>query len=94
MTTIKIDGNKIEVQGHSGYAEKGSDIVCAAISVLTEATYNYLKATGNTVGMTAIDGYFFMVIEEINESGKNIISSFTNMVDDLIKQYPKNIERI
>lgn len=94
MTTVKIDGNKIVVKGHSEYDEKGRDIVCAAISVLTEATYNYLKATENNVGMTAMDGYFFMVIEEINENGKNIVSSFIDMVDDLVKQYPKNIERI
>lgn len=94
MTTIKIEEKKIEVQGHSGYAKKGSDIVCAAISTLIEATYNYLKATGNIVKKTTFDGYFFMLIEVINTNGKNIVKSFTEMVDDLIKQYPENIERI
>jgi len=29
--------------GHSGYAEAGSDIVCAAISALTQTTLNGLK---------------------------------------------------
>ena len=29
--------------GHSGYAEAGSDIVCAAISALTQSTLNGLK---------------------------------------------------
>ena len=94
MTTIKIEEKKIEVQGHSGYAKKGSDIVCAAISTLIEATYNYLKATGNIVKKTTFDGYIFMLIEVINTNGKNIVKSFTEMVDDLIKQYPENIERI
>ncbi|MBQ9855288.1 MAG: ribosomal-processing cysteine protease Prp, partial [Clostridia bacterium] len=27
-----------EASGHAGYAESGSDIVCAAISALTQAT--------------------------------------------------------
>ena len=29
--------------GHSGYAEAGSDIVCAAVSALTQSTLNGLK---------------------------------------------------
>ena len=29
--------------GHSGYAQAGSDIVCAAISALTQSTLNGLK---------------------------------------------------
>lgn len=94
MTTITIKNNQIEIKGHSGYAKKGSDIVCAAISALTEATYNYLKATGNVVKMTSNDGYFFMLIEIININGKNILKSFTEMIDALAKQYPKNLERI
>lgn len=94
MTTITIKNNKIEIKGHSGYAKKGSDIVCAAISTLIEATYNYLKATGNVVKMTSNDGYFFILIETININGENILKSFTEMIDDLAMQYPKNLERI
>ena len=30
-------------QGHTGYAEAGQDIVCAAISALTQSTLNGLK---------------------------------------------------
>ena len=32
----------IEVKGHSGYAQAGSDIVCSAISVLTQNLINSL----------------------------------------------------
>lgn len=94
MTTIKIRNSEIEVKGHSGYAEKGNDIVCAGISVLMDATYNYLKATENTVTKKETDGYFSISINVININGENIIKSFAEMVDDLVKQYPKNIERI
>lgn len=43
MTTIKIfkKNEKIvgfECSGHTGYAEQGSDIVCAAVSSLTQST--------------------------------------------------------
>lgn len=40
MTRINIikfsNGYRIEVLGHSGYAEKGKDIVCASISTLVQ----------------------------------------------------------
>ena len=41
MTIIKIVRNEqsiveVEVKGHSGYAKHGQDIVCAAISALTQ----------------------------------------------------------
>ena len=32
-----------EVSGHAGYAEAGADIVCAAVSALTQSTLNGLK---------------------------------------------------
>lgn len=37
MTQIKIDvdGTRLEIQGHAGYAAIGQDIVCAAVSILT-----------------------------------------------------------
>ena len=33
-----------EVSGHSGYADVGSDIVCAAVSAVTEYMLEYLQA--------------------------------------------------
>ena len=42
----RSDGNLIgyQAQGHTDYAEAGADIVCAAISALTQATLNGLKS--------------------------------------------------
>ena len=94
MTTIKVENNFIEVSGHSGYATVGTDIVCAAISTLSEATYNYLIATNNKVILEEKDAYYKMVFEKLNEAGKAIKTEFISMVDDLMSQYPKNIRRI
>ena len=57
MTTVtfhsadsRLDG--FVVEGHSGYAEEGSDIVCAAISAavgLTECTVNEVMGVGAAV---------------------------------------------
>jgi len=40
--TIIRDGNGLrgfEAQGHAGFAEHGQDIVCSAVSALTQATW-------------------------------------------------------
>ena len=38
----KLTGYRAE--GHTGYAEAGSDIVCAAVSALTQTTLNGLRS--------------------------------------------------
>ena len=41
--------------GHTGYAEAGSDIVCAAVSALTQSTLNGLKNVLKAPVMFEID---------------------------------------
>ena len=40
--------NGYKVSGHAGFAEEGMDIICSAVSALTQATlpvsYNHLRA--------------------------------------------------
>ena len=91
MTTIEIKEDIIRVYGHSGYAPIGKDIVCAAISTLTEATYNYLVATKNKVNNEESNGVYVIHLEQLNKQGQAIIESFIDMVQDLINQYPKYI---
>ena len=42
-------------QGHTGYAEAGSDIVCAAVSALTQSTLNGLRSVLKAPVMFEID---------------------------------------
>ncbi|NLD60205.1 MAG: ribosomal-processing cysteine protease Prp [Clostridiales bacterium] len=50
MTTVRVFRNPdgtisgFDANGHAGYAEAGEDIVCAAVSALTQATLNGLKS--------------------------------------------------
>ena len=93
MTLINIKDKYIEVKGHSGYAPVGYDIVCAGISTLIEATYNYLEVTGNDVESELDDGYLKVVFKsELNDSGKSIVESFKGMAKDLESQYKDYIK--
>ena len=94
MTTIGINSDWIVVKGHSGYDTIGKDIVCAAISTLTEATFNYLVATNNKVEKHDGDGLFIIRIDRLNKAGKEIIEAFKEMVKDIESQYPNNVRRV
>ena len=37
MTSVKIKKDRLIVTGHTYYADKGKDIVCAAVSILIES---------------------------------------------------------
>lgn len=45
----------IKVSGHSGYADSGYDIVCAAISCLTTTCINALESVAGVKPIVAID---------------------------------------
>lgn len=94
MTTIQVSDKQIIIKGHSGYDEPGKDIVCAAISTLSDATYNYLAALGNKVNKVEGDALFVINIEYINNSSRRILGTFIKMVDDIAEQYPENVRRI
>ena len=91
MTKIEISDKKINVYGHSGYEERGKDIVCASISTLVESTYLYLKATNNDVNSLEEDARFEIIFKKINKNGAAIINEFKKMIKDIENQYPNYV---
>ncbi len=57
VTIVKVNQNiiTIEATGHSGYAESGHDIVCAAVSTLTQNLVNGLENVLNITPKVLID---------------------------------------
>ena len=58
------DYRKVEINGHSGYAEK-DDIVCAVISALSQAYVFYMEdladnQKANIESFTQMDGYLYI----------------------------------
>jgi uncharacterized protein YsxB (DUF464 family) len=43
MITIRLNQAQIEVSGHAGYAERGKDIVCSAVSILVQTAEEFLS---------------------------------------------------
>lgn len=89
---------KVELDGHTGYAESGSDIVCAAVSAVVFSTFNGVeKVVGIDIGYEQADGYLLVVLPESikTEKRKNInilLESMVLFLKDLATQYPDNIQ--
>jgi uncharacterized protein YsxB (DUF464 family) len=64
----------LEIKGHAGYAEHGSDVVCAAASVTAYTAAGALEELAGLAGCySEKDGYFNIQLpDNISEKQKNI----------------------
>lgn len=84
MITIEIGLDKLEVRGHAGYAKKGDDIVCAAISALSLGLAHSLEAlTDSKISHEISSGYLKIEYENLSEQGKLLIDSFFITASDI-----------
>lgn len=86
---------KVIAKGHSGYAESGSDIVCAAVSTLVQSTYLAVKDLGVDVDLARDDGVplfeFGMEKESNNHDVQVLMRALRVGIEDLRSGYPKFI---
>ncbi len=104
MTTVtfhsansRIDG--FVVEGHSGYAEGGSDIVCAANSAavgLPECTINEVMGLGAPVKTRKKDARISLKLPSaLNEDSDNLCQSVMTgllvYLQNMAEEYPENL---
>ena len=82
------------IKGHSGYAESGSDIICASVS---SAAYMVANTIIEIMGVKAQatvseNGEMTLIVPENSaEKTKDILLGFKLHISELSKQYPKNV---
>lgn len=88
-----------EISGHANYAEHGSDIVCASVSVLSNAVANeILNRIGNATYHIEDNGFLVCSVDlmRMNYVQKYHISYLYEMLWASLKQieqqYPDNIK--
>ena len=104
MTTVtfhsadgRLDG--FVVEGHSGYAEGGADIVCAAISAcvgLTECTINEVMGLGAPVKAKEKSARISLKLPpSLNESSEDLCQSLLTgllvYLQAMAEGYPENL---
>ncbi len=96
-----IQNNKIlafSVEGHSGLAEAGSDILCASVSGMTQLVLNTLTEVFGAELQARIDEEIPLIsarilsIPESEEKGaQGILRGFLIQMQDLAETYPANL---
>ena len=79
--------------GHSGYAQAGSDIVCASVSSAAYMTANTItEIIGVSADIEVNDGYMMMKLTSHDAlKAQDILKGFELHMTELSKQYQINI---
>ncbi|MBQ2840636.1 MAG: ribosomal-processing cysteine protease Prp [Oscillospiraceae bacterium] len=100
MTTVRLiknDGNIVgfEVSDHSGYAESGSDIVCAAVSSavsFAETLINDSFKAGADVEVNPDKASVKLRLTKSCERCQGVLEAFERHMRAISEEYPKYIK--
>ena len=83
-----------ELSGHSGYAEQGSDIVCAAVSSAAYMAVNTVTDILNlNADISVDDGFLRMKLTSQDAlKAQDVLRGFELHITELSKQYQSNIK--
>ena len=95
VNIVKENSNytKISILGHAMYDDYGKDIVCSAASSIATTTINGILTLdeGSLSYQVNKEG---LIIEKISndEITQKLLGNMVNLLEELEKQYPTNIE--
>ena len=93
MIKVNITKDEITIKGHSGYAQNGSDIVCASISSIAITTVNALLSIDeDCIEYKENDGYLKIIIKKHNDIIDKLINNMVDLFKTLENDYKKYIE--
>ncbi len=102
MTTVQVkrlqDGLIVGliVNGHSGYAKSGSDIVCSSISTALNMTISIIEKLGIKYEykiQTKMPEIIFS-LKEPNQYSQIVLNSFIENIEALVKEYKEYVKVI
>lgn len=93
VTLLKFDDGAPKgfiVEGHSGSAARGRDIVCAAVSSASYLVANtLLEVVGAKADAEVNDGYMRISVDESSKTASaDILNGFALHINQLKEQYP------
>ena len=93
MIVVKVTIDGITVDGHAGYAEAGKDIVCAAVSVLTQNLISSIESlTEDSIEYDKTPGHISIKFKNLSEQGKLLVDSFFIGISQIIRAYPEYVQ--
>lgn len=90
--SIREDCCSFTIKGHSGYAEEGSDIICASVSSAAYLTANTLSEVfGKEITAKVKDGYMAFSVAA-DETACGIVKGLKLHLEQLAEDYPDFIK--
>jgi len=85
--------SKVVIDGHSGYAENGYDIVCASVSSIVTTSVNMIvRLDKNAITYEAKSGFIKIEISKHSEFIDIVLENMMSLLEELTISYPKNIK--
>ena len=97
MIRVTCEPRRVVLEGHAGYAPKGSDIVCAAVSSAAYLTANTVtEVIGAKPELTVDENGAMRLVLSAAEAARcsDILQGFLLHLDALGQDYPKQIQLI
>ncbi|MBQ1496409.1 MAG: ribosomal-processing cysteine protease Prp [Bacilli bacterium] len=95
---IKVDLSKekvITVSGHSGYDERGKDIVCASVSSIVITTINaIIEIDNDAIDYSDLDNKIIIRVIKDDEIVNKLINNMILLLESLEKDYKEYIKII
>lgn len=86
---------RVVVDGHSGYAESGLDIVCASVSSIVITSVNMIiRLDADAISYETSDGFIKMEILKHTSFIDIVLENMIDLLAELANTYPKNIKMV
>ncbi len=83
---------RFSIRGHAGFADIGTDIVCAAASILVINAVNSCEVLLGIEPATVDDNDTLLCEVPQDDSAQLLFNSMVYGLEELMKQYPKHVQ--
>ncbi|MDE6833201.1 MAG: ribosomal-processing cysteine protease Prp [Ruminococcus sp.] len=80
-----------DISGHAGYAESGSDIVCASVSSAVQFAVNILAEFDCEPEVNVSDNLIKCRITASQNNADSILEVFRNHLEAILEEFPETI---
>lgn len=90
MIKITKHNSTVTLKGHAGYAPRGGDIVCAAVSTAFQSLISSVEElTDDRISYRLKPGNSYIRFESLSEETDLLLRSFFITVNDIAGAYPE-----
>lgn len=92
MIEVSRSKESIRICGHAGYAEHGKDIVCAAVTALSQTLIMSVEElTDDEIQCEISLGRAEIHYRDLSEAGKLLVDSFFIGIERIAEAFPQNV---